>query len=621
MLKYFALYWDRNNPEINRSANRLAHSSIRDDSQWKLGIRAPGFAIFFHATGATSAIEIEQYKGVILGEIYKKHTANLGTGRIKELSDYEQNQIVRSNGDYLTNEYWGGFLLFLPNKKELRVRRDFSGEHKCFSTWHDGVFIVFSHFGDLPFVNEIKKDIAWSTAISYMQYGFAPLPLTGLKNINELGPGEELIVSAVDKSINRRQFWKASDFYHQQVTRPKEAKRILFDALVSSIGSRSRNYDKLALFLSGGLDSSVVLASICQSGYGGEIEAHTFESTNAEDISEVSYAQAMADYYQVNLRAHPRGPINLKRALTGASTVYPFPSMKLLDDGSTDEYVDEMIAQGTQAFFTGAGGDNIFFKKAGRSVLKDYVMSNGHGLNYIRVALDLARVTEQNIFSLISDKLGDNADTISATNEFGFDDILSKELYGGINKTDFYLAHPYTRDANDLPPGKRRHLELLAGLSVYERPDDCRKTLVDFVDPLISSPVLEAVLRISSYLFPHGGQRRGLVKGAFRKALPDQIYYRQTKGFVHHMASQSITDNLTFIKEYILDGKMVSEGCFNQAKIETILDADYLVINSVSGLIRAILQTEKWVRSISDYSDSSDKALVCGVGVEISVLE
>ncbi len=129
--------------------------------------------------------------------------------------------------------------------------------------------LYYAHVGDVVvFGSELKSVIASglvSEALdpeaiaAYLMLGFVPEPMTPLRDVRKLAPGERLIVE--DGAVRIERYWSYPAPAPDPVRRkPEEWAAEVRDALDDSIRMRLMSDVPLGAMLSGGLDSSLIVA-------------------------------------------------------------------------------------------------------------------------------------------------------------------------------------------------------------------------------------------------------------------------------------------------------------------------------------------------------------------------
>lgn len=157
----------------------------------------------------------------------------------------------------------GMFALAYYNKKtsEILLARDTNGIKPLYYYWKNGRLIFSSEIKGI-FVHDIHRRLDWDAFHVFLDIGYVPGQQTLVQDVFKVRPGE-LIVFDLDKKEMRRKWF----LQHPPATATgpvdmEELRSTLRDAVEAhTMGRRP-----VGLYLSGGLDSSILLSELCQSG-------------------------------------------------------------------------------------------------------------------------------------------------------------------------------------------------------------------------------------------------------------------------------------------------------------------------------------------------------------------
>ena len=186
------------------------------------------------------------------------------------------------------------FALWDRNKGELFLARDRIGIKPLYYYFNKSKLVFASEIKSILEDPEVEREIDPQSLYQYIGYEFVPAPNTIFRHIYKLPQAHYLRFK--DGEIELTKYWDirfdyethSEDYYVEQLReRLKESVR---KQLVSDV--------PLGAFLSGGLDSSAVVAFMSQLGVE---DINTF-SLGYEDptFSELPYAKIIADRYKTN---------------------------------------------------------------------------------------------------------------------------------------------------------------------------------------------------------------------------------------------------------------------------------------------------------------------------------
>ncbi len=115
--------------------------------------------------------------------------------------------------------------------------------------------------------------------------------------------------------------------------------------------------------------------------------------------------------------------------------------------------------------------------------------------------------------------------------------------------------------------------------------------------PLLSQPLVELCIRIPSYLLIKNGRDRAIARKAFSSDLPATIVKRTAKGRVDQYLRNILDANLDFIREFLLDGVLVSRGLLDRDTLELYLTKERSPADhQYNEILHEHLCTEAWLK-------------------------
>ena len=160
-------------------------------------------------------------------------------------------------GEAFVERLKGAFAIAIwdPRLKKLLLARDRVGERPLFFSVNDGLVAFASLIAALASANPRGFNISTSAVHKYLQSGYFVAPETPFSDIQKVLPGELVTIDAV--GVQRRRYWRWN-----AAQTPKQAGSLdAFDELFRESVRRQSEVDvDFGLFLSGGLDSSLVTA-------------------------------------------------------------------------------------------------------------------------------------------------------------------------------------------------------------------------------------------------------------------------------------------------------------------------------------------------------------------------
>lgn len=481
----------------------------------------------------------ERYVLVFNGEIYNFQDirSQLSTYPFRTCSDTEV--IVAAyatwGADCLTH-FNGMFALAIWDRIEdtLFFARDRLGIKPFYYYWNGETFAFSSEIRSLLAGGFIPKQINLQGLHDYLRYQAVIAPHTMVQDISQLLPGQYGYLRS--KQLSFHTYWtitRPSLFAspHSEKEAQQKVRALFFDA----VERRMVSDVPLGAFLSGGIDSSAVVAAMA--AHSAE-PINTFSVTFSEqDFDESSYAAIIAKKFNTRHTPILLSPHALLEKFTTILQAFDSPSA----DGINTYLISEAVKQsGITVALSGVGGDELF---AGYAPFKHWY--NIHKMP--EWALRSASIL--NVF------FSGNSHRASAKQKW----LLSK-LHGSIadiypifralflpeqvkqllkNHTDLKNTHQeYLR--SELSHIKQ--LPLLSQYSVAELTGYTANVLLRDTDqmsmvhalevrePFFDYQLIEYVLQIPDrFKFPK--YPKSLFVEAMKPLLPDEIVHRPKKGF------------------------------------------------------------------------------------------
>jgi len=195
--------------------------------------------------------EIYNYRN-IRKELEKKgykFTSNTDTEVIiYTYKEYGADCVKKFNGMF-------AFAIWDSEKKELFCARDRLGIKPLYY-YHDQSRFIFSSEIKAILCHDLQKNLDRSALGSYLAYRFIPSDKTILTGIKKLQPGHTMTYSNNKLSIKR--FWNIS--WNETKISEQDAVSKIKQLLSESVNKRLMSDVPLGAFLSGGLDSSLIVA-------------------------------------------------------------------------------------------------------------------------------------------------------------------------------------------------------------------------------------------------------------------------------------------------------------------------------------------------------------------------
>ncbi len=346
---------------------RLGHRGPDDqgiwmDSEHRVGLAHTRLAILDLSPAGHQPMLSNDSKVVIVfnGEIYnfrelraelEKEGASFHTGSDTEviLALYQRygNQLV----DHLRGMF--AFAIWDTVKRTCLLARDPMGIKPLYYSLSGGQLAFASEMQALIHAGFSARRLNPQAAYSYLIKGSVPEPLTLCDDIQCLAAGHTLIWD--QGRVNLQEYWRPSFGWHQEPVLQKDSPGFIREALQDSLNHHFVSDVPVGLFLSGGIDSTALLALAKASGMN---QVRTY-SVGVDDPSmdESSAAARTAAHFGAE---HHTLHLNGERARDIFSQFLQHQDQPSIDGLNT--YAVSCLAHecGLKVVLSGLGGDELF---------------------------------------------------------------------------------------------------------------------------------------------------------------------------------------------------------------------------------------------------------------------
>jgi asparagine synthase (glutamine-hydrolysing) len=246
-----------------------------------------------------------------------------------------------------------GFALWDSEQRELLLARDRFGIKPLYVSIDAEGISFASELKALHAGGFVRRELDWEALEGLFRVGYVAAPRTPFKGVQKLEPGHVLTWRPSTGARVRRYWDVPTEAAHELPHAEEEVRQRLDESVRAHLVSDV----PVAAFLSGGLDSSSVVASMALAG--GTVHAFTarYEGSGADDADETGLARALADRYSIDLTVVPVEP-RVDRILQRI--------VSALDEPLGDESVVptwllcEEVARHYKVALVGTGGDELF---------------------------------------------------------------------------------------------------------------------------------------------------------------------------------------------------------------------------------------------------------------------
>ena len=241
---------------------------------------------------------------------------------------------------------------------------DASAETLCLARDRFGIkplYVVTAPWG-IAFASELKalhaagltsRELDWEALDAYLQLGYIPAPASPFVDVRKLEPAHTLVWHRHGDVATRR-YWQ---FPSHDLPSPPDPEARVREWLDESVAAHLVSDVPVAAFLSGGLDSSAIVASMALTGDSPHAFTARYSGSGAAAADETDLARALAARHGADLTL-----IDIRPDIRDIFE----PIVRALDEPHADDsaiptwLLSQAVASRYKVALTGIGGDELF---------------------------------------------------------------------------------------------------------------------------------------------------------------------------------------------------------------------------------------------------------------------
>ncbi|GAB6054302.1 amidotransferase 1, exosortase A system-associated [Magnetospira thiophila] len=247
------------------------------------------------------------------------------------------------------------FAIWDSNRETLFLARDRLGiKPLYFAPLADGTLVFGSELKSIMPYPGMSRDLDLEAVEEYFSYGYVPDPRSIFKGIQKLEAGHTLTYRRGMPTPRPRQYWDVR-FDADVPSDPREVEEQLILRLREAVKIRMIAEVPLGAFLSGGVDSSAVVAMMAESS--NKPVDTCCMSFAQKDYDESAYAAMVAERYKTNHRVAQVDPDSFD-LIDQLATFYDEP---FADSSAMPTYrVCQLAREKVTVALSGDGGDEVY---------------------------------------------------------------------------------------------------------------------------------------------------------------------------------------------------------------------------------------------------------------------
>lgn len=611
MFPFIALLWNADQNQQQATAEAAGSLILAKHPLWTSHLAVPGLAVYAPVGRRPEGevIVLPERAGVLIGVAFSRSRSNDASPHheIRAFSRESVRALRASSGRHAIDTLWGAYVLIITgtNHHERYVLRGPASLLACFHAQIRGIHTFFSVVDDCIPLSPRPFTINWAVLRAQAVEGAYLTRETGLNEVTAIEGGE--CVCHTTSALTHKLYWTPCAISKERPFRRfSETVSALRRETLGVIHSWASRHTAILLQLSGGVDSSIVLACLALAPTAPRvIAAHLYSSR--VPIDERAFARSMAAKTRTPLfEIKQDSPWDLSIFSKCARTARP-----VLDHtapGRLPVIAELARTNGADAVFDGELGDNVFGHQYGGEPVVEYLQRHGPHPGILRVARDAARSRRCSIWRILMEAKALGLFRSSSRSYLTFlqkseltgDDsirLVTREVLRAYYEEAERFVHPWFESQVAPCPSSVQliHALIVTTSTAYE----CPFSLPDqpaYPFPLISQPLIETALRVPGRFSVYGGWNRAAIRAAFSAELSNEVRFRSSKTNTTPWVRLAIRANLPWLREFLLDGILARERILDRDRMDTVLS---MALNNSEVLINHVfvqLYIEGWLR-------------------------
>ncbi|NNE47506.1 MAG: asparagine synthase (glutamine-hydrolyzing), partial [Rhodothermales bacterium] len=481
------------------------------------------------------------------------------------------------------------FAIWDSRREKLVLARDRMGQKPLFYRQNGDDFAFASEMKALMSVADGDFEMDTESLHHYLSLRFVPPPRTMLSGIQKLPPAHLLVFQ--ENRVTVKQYWELS-FVGKTNVSDGDWVDMLRDKLERSVESHLVSDVPVGAFLSGGLDSSMVVAMMANH-YDNRIATFAVGVEEA-DFDELPYARSVADRYNTR---HTEQCVHSD--LIGLLPRIIWHLDEPSDPIAACQYhAAEVAARHVKVVLGGDGGDELF-GGFDRYYGLDYVRHYARIPALIRGRLLrplLRRLPDSFTYKSVTQKLRwiDQLAAVpdlgeryaEATCYFRFSHLDKASLFTDsawlrvkdLNSSEVISSPFHSAPATDMLD-RMLYTDIVTRLPEHSLMLTDRMSMAHSLElrsPMLDHELVELMATYPADLKIRNRQTKFILRELAKDYLPEDIVNRDKQGFMFPIAYWFAGKLHGFLRTFLLESRFVREGIFRRDAVADLLD-DHLI--------------------------------------------
>jgi asparagine synthase (glutamine-hydrolysing) len=493
------------------------------------------------------------------------------------------------------------FAIWDANRDRLLLARDRIGQKPLNYAWHNGALL---------FGSEAKSILRWpgferrpnlEDLPQYFMFRYFPATNTAFEGIHRLEPAHYMTVEG-EGNVEIHRYWNLPEPGRYQIRDEQDLKDGLLAQLDEAVQLRMISDVPLGAFLSGGVDSSAVVASMAMASPE-PIRTFTIGFREASGIDERRFAKMVADRYGTHHTEYVVDP-DVEGVATSLAWHYGEP---YADEVTIPTYCISAIARrDVTVALNGDGGDEAFFgyRRHAGSRMGGWL---DHMPRTMRNAIGASGRLP--LFKTNNRRLKNVGKAIAGASRTPLERYTDWVTYGSqelldlmVDRFDWEVAHADAMErfrpffaGNDSAADAAARADTMGLLNENLEVRVDIATMANGLEgrsPFLDHKLIEWAARVAPRQRMRRLELKYLLKQALLPRVPREVMYRPKQGLF--MDFTFLLDHENFIRDTVLSPEAKGRGLLDPGRVEALLDRHYRGDHRYNAAVYMLFILEQW---------------------------
>jgi|TARA_B100002003_G_C14146129_1_gene551078 asparagine synthase (glutamine-hydrolysing) len=507
------------------------------------------------------------------------------------------------------------FAIWDESNRRLFAARDRAGEKPLYYAQTPQHLLFASEIKALLVQSDVSREVDVEALDQFLTYEYVLTPRTMFTSVRTLPPAHYLLYQY--GAVKTERYWDVASVPVRQWT-DDEAESALREALGRAVAGQMMSDVPLGAFLSGGIDSSAIVALMTEASAGGTGSVNTFSmGFEAASYNELPYAREVAARFDTHHREGMVSP-DLSDLFEQLVTHFdqPFGDVSLFPTYLVSQIAREHVT----VALSGDGGDELF---GGYDTYGAEAIARRVGALLPETAKPLVAgiasmfppsekkkglINKLRRFTL---GLATAPRSIAQYRWMTFLDAGAKQrfytpaLQAALVDSDVYA--PIRRHLRGAHTDDLLNRQLYADVQVYLADDILVKVdrmsmaaSLETRAPFLDVDVMELAFSMPGHLKIRHGERKFVLKQAMRNLLPESVLTRRKEGFSIPMKSWLRREWAPLMQDLLGPDQVGRRGWFEPAQVTRRVDEHLAGRQNHAHLLFSLMVLERWAQASLD---------------------